>query len=180
VENPVWAYVFGPPKEKKAMVELLRALPAFEGLTTNELCQVDRMLHQRRYSAGETVFEEGMPGAGMYIVKEGEIAIDKKIDNKRSVHLADIQERNFFGELALLDEMPRSASCRAKRDTVLLSLCKPDLEKINERNPRLANTIITNVSRLLCKRLVKANENLEVLQGKLDTGRQKPTKDLIA
>ncbi|MBD3393144.1 MAG: cyclic nucleotide-binding domain-containing protein [Chitinivibrionales bacterium] len=168
VDNPVWAYVFGPPKERKAMIELLKSLPAFEGLSTNELIQVDRMLHERRYTAGEMVFEEGMPGAGMYIVKEGEVAIRKKLDEGRTIQLALIQERHFFGEMALLDEMPRSASGYATRDTVLLSFCEPDLEKLTERNPRLANKILTNISRLVCKRLVRANENLEVLQSQLD------------
>jgi len=168
VENPVWAYVFGPPKERRAMIALLRSLPAFEDLGTNELVQIERMLHERRYSAGEMVFEEGMPGAGMYIVKEGEIAIRKKLDGGRSIELAVVDERHFFGELALLDEMPRSASCYATKDSVLLSLCKPDLEKLNERNPRLANKILGNISRLVCKRLVKANENLETLQAKLN------------
>ena len=41
MDNPVWAYIFGPPKEKKAMIELLRSLPAFEGLSNNELVQID-------------------------------------------------------------------------------------------------------------------------------------------
>lgn len=168
MENPIWTYIFGPPKERKAMIELLRSLPAFDGLTTNELLQVERMLHVRRFTAGEQVFSEGLPGVGMYIVKEGEIEITKKIGNGGSVRLTLVGERHFFGEMALLDEMPRSASGSATRDSVLLSLCKPDLEQISERNPALANKIIGNLARLICRRLVKANENLETLQAKLE------------
>jgi CRP/FNR family cyclic AMP-dependent transcriptional regulator len=167
VDNPVWTYIFGPPKEKRAVISLMKSLPAFEGLSQKELITIERILHQRWYKAGEKVFGEDMPGAGMYIVKEGEVVIKKRIDEEKEVDLAVITERNFFGELALIDEMPRSASAIAQKDTVLLAFCKPDLENIKDRNPRVAAQILTNIARLVCKRLVKANENLEILEKKL-------------
>jgi CRP-like cAMP-binding protein len=164
VDNPIWAYIFGPPKEKQTMIELLKELPVFEGLSQRELVAIERIIHQRRYNAGETIFGEDMLGAGMYIVKEGEVAITKKVNKNKEIELAVIGERNFFGEMALIDEMPRSASAKAKKDTVLFAFCKPDLENIMERNPKVAATIITNIARLVCKRLVQANENLEALE----------------
>jgi CRP-like cAMP-binding protein len=164
VDNPIWAYIFGPPKEKQTMIELLKELPVFEGLSQRELIAIERIIHQRRYNAGETIFGEDMLGAGMYVVKEGEVAITKKINKNKEIELAVIGERNFFGEMALIDEMPRSASAKAKKDTVLFAFCKPDLENIMERNPKVAATIITNIARLVCKRLVQANENLEALE----------------
>ncbi len=167
MENPVWSCFFSIPKEKKETIELMKSLPAFEGLSTRELVQVERVIHQRRYSFGEVVFDEDMPGAGMYIIKEGEVVIKKKIEDEKSIELAVIKERNFFGELALIDEMPRSASAITSKDTILFAFCKPDLENVRERNPRVAVKIISNIARLICKRLVKANENLEILEKKL-------------
>ena len=164
MDNPIWAYIFGPPKEKQTMIELLKELPVFEGLSQRELIAIERIIHQRRYNAGEMIFGEDMLGAGMYIVKEGEVVITKKINENKEIELAVIGERNFFGEMALIDEMPRSASVKAKRDTILFAFCKPDLENIMERNPKVAAAIITNIARLVCKRLVKANENLEALE----------------
>ena len=164
MDNPIWAYIFGPPKEKQTMIELLKELPVFEGLSQRELIAIERIIHQRRYNAGEMIFGEDMLGAGMYIVKEGEVAITKKVNKNKEIELAVIGERNFFGEMALIDEMPRSASAKAKKDTVLFAFCKPDLENIMERNPKVAATIITNIARLVCKRLVQANENLEALE----------------
>ncbi|MBD3315882.1 MAG: cyclic nucleotide-binding domain-containing protein [Chitinivibrionales bacterium] len=168
MDNPLWTYIFGPPAEKRDMVELLRTLPAFEGLSSNELLQIERRLHLRRYRADELVFEEGMPGAGMYIVKEGEVVIQKRIGDDHTVNLAFVKERSFFGELALIDEMPRSASARTTRDTVMLALGKPDLEHLTEQSPRLAVKVVGNIARLVCKRLVRANENLETLQTELN------------
>jgi CRP-like cAMP-binding protein len=174
VVNPIWSYFFKPPLEKQEMVELLKALPVFEGLSSNELLMVERLLHLRKYTAGEVVFKEDMPGAGMYIVKAGEIAIKKELEGGQSVELAVVKDHSFFGELALLEEMPRSASAYAVRDSILLAFGKPDLEKINDRNPKLTLKIVNNIAGLICKRLVKANENLEILQNRINelTGQQ--------
>lgn len=168
MDNPIWSYIFKAPKEKRAAIELLQSLPAFEGLGVKDLVQIERIIHQRSYRAGEVVFDEDMPGAGMYIITDGEVVVKKRIDVHRTIDLAVIKERHFFGEVALIDEIPRSASVVAVKDTVLLAFCKPDLENIIERNPKVALKIINNIARLICKRLVKANENLEIMQRKLD------------
>ncbi len=163
MDNPIWTYIFGLPKEKQTVVELMKSLPAFEGLNQRELVAVERIIHQRRYGIGEVVFGENMPGAGMYIIKSGAVAIRKKISDADEIELAVIEENNFFGEMALIDEMPRSASAVAVKETILFALCKPDLENILDRNPKVAARIIINIARLICKRLVKANDNLEAL-----------------
>lgn len=164
VENPVWSYIFGLPKEKHALIELIKSLPVFKGLSMRELVMIERIIHQRKYSDGEIIFGENTPGAGMYIVKEGEVVIKKNTYNDREIELAVIGEQSFFGEMALIDEVPRSASAEARKDTVLLAFCKPDLENLKERNPKIALTVTTNIAQLVCRRLVKANENLEKLE----------------
>ena len=164
MDNPIWSYFFRPPQEKKANLELLKALPVFANLSTGELILVERVLHERQYGTGEIVFNEGEPGAGMYIVKKGEVSITKRIAGEKSLHLAMIPEKSFFGEIALLDEIPRSASAISATDTVLFGFSKPDLENILERNSRLGSKIVMNLSRLVNQRLIKANENLEKLQ----------------
>ncbi|MBN1983843.1 MAG: cyclic nucleotide-binding domain-containing protein [Chitinivibrionales bacterium] len=167
MDHPLWGYFFRPPKEKKDIIELLKELPAFEGLTENELITIERNLHHRQYRPAEPVFCEGVPGAGLYIVKEGEVSIRKKLDDTKELELALITSRHFFGEMALIDEMPRSASAIAKTATTLLAFSQPDLENIKERNPKLALKIMSNIARLLCQRLVKSNENIENLEKKL-------------
>lgn len=166
MDNPIWSSLrFGGGKEN--LLELLTLLPAFEGLSQNELKIIERMLHQRQYKKGETVFNEGEPGAGMYIVKSGEVAITRKMDNGAELALALVKERGFFGELALLDEIPRSASAKATADTVLFAFSKPSLESLCRRNPRLGIKILSNLSRLICRRLVLSNDAMEQLQNRL-------------
>jgi CRP-like cAMP-binding protein len=167
MDNPIWSCFFRPSQDKKANIELLRDVPVFEGLTNGELVQIERVLYERRYAKGDMVFNEDEPGAGMYIVKKGSVSISMKIDGKGRMDLARIQERSFFGELALLDEIPRSASAVSLSETVLFGFSKPDLENLLDRNSRLGIKILTNLSRLVCKRLIKSNDNLEVLQSEL-------------
>ena len=173
MDNPVWSFFFRPPQEKMANIELMRELPVFESLTTGELVQIERVLHERHYTPGEVVFNEGEPGAGLYLIKKGEISIRKKISGSDDLQLALIPERGFFGELALLDEIPRSASAVAVTQSILYGFSKPDLEHLLERNQWLGIKIILNLSKLVRRRLVKSNENLELVQAELNRYKDK-------
>jgi CRP-like cAMP-binding protein len=168
MDNPIWSFFFRPPQEKMANIDLMKELPVFELLSTGELVQIERVLHERHYSPGEVVFNEGEPGAGLYIVKKGEISIRKKIAGGEDIELALIHERSFFGELALLDEIPRSASAVALSPAILYGFSKPDLEHLLERNLRLGIKIVLNLSKLVSRRLVKSNENFEAVQAELN------------
>jgi CRP/FNR family cyclic AMP-dependent transcriptional regulator len=173
MDNPIWSYFFRPPQEKMANIELMKELPVFESLTNGELVQIERVLHERHYSPGEVVFNEGEPGAGLYIIKKGDISIRKKIEGGEDIQLAVIPERSFFGELALLDEIPRSASAHVVTQAILYGFSKPDLEHLLERNSRLAIKIILNLSKLVSRRLIKSNENLELVQAELNRSRER-------
>ena len=168
MDNPIWSYFFRPPQQKMENIELMKELPVFETLTTGELVQIERVLHERHYSPGEVVFNEGEPGAGLYVIKKGEISIRKKVQDGEDMQLAVIPERSFFGEMALLDEIPRSASACAVTQSILYGFSKPDLEHLLERNQRLGVKIILNLSKLVCRRLIKTNENLESVQAQLN------------
>jgi CRP/FNR family cyclic AMP-dependent transcriptional regulator len=136
MDNPLWSPVrFSSGQNDLLMV--LGRLPVFEGLSRNELRLVERMLHERRYKKGETVFNEDEPGAGMYIIISGEVGITRKMDDGKELSLAIVKEHNFFGELALLDEIPRSATAKAISEAVLFAFSKPSLETVCRRNPRL-------------------------------------------
>lgn len=186
MKNPLWDNVFGPPKDKRVTIDLMKSLPPFIGLSTKELVQVERNIHERQYKADEIVFDENMLGAGLYIIKEGEVVIEKKISDDDYMELAILEESNFFGEIALLDEIPRTARARATKETVLFAFCKPDLENLIDRNPRCALVIVNNIGTLVCRRLVKTNEFLEkltkeneVLESKLGTV-EKTDSDIIS
>ena len=163
MKNPLWDNVFGPPKDKRATIDLMGSLPPFIGLKKRELVLAERSIHKRDYKSGDIVFDEDMIGAGLYIVKEGAVAIEKKLSDGTFVELAIVEENNFFGEIALLAEVPRTARARVIKDTTLFAFCKPDLENLIERNPRIALVILNNIGALVSRRLIKTNELLDEL-----------------
>ena len=137
---------------------LLSAIPLFEDLSPREIDAVQRLLHRRDYVAGESVFVQGEPGLGMYVISRGVVSIQSEPSGRELVELAD---GDFFGEIALLNEVIRTATARAKTDCTLLSLFQPDLLGLLERNPRLGVKVLLSLARLIGMRLVHVSAESE-------------------
>jgi uncharacterized membrane protein len=125
---------------------LLRSIPLFEGLTDEDLDELARALQPRRFAAGTMIFEQGDSGTSMYIVESGDCNIHLPGDASRRISLKDISRGEYFGELALFDEMPRSASVLATTDSVLLELQRSTLEGFLGRRPQVALAILRTMS----------------------------------
>ncbi|NNF56836.1 MAG: cyclic nucleotide-binding domain-containing protein, partial [Rhodothermaceae bacterium] len=149
----------GSPSESEE--DVLRHIPLFEDLTPREIGSLRRLLHRREYVAGESVFLQGEPGLGMYIIAKGVVSIQSEPSGRELVELRD---GHFFGEIALLNEVIRTATARAKTDCLLLSLFQPDLMGLLDRNPRLGVKILLSLARLVGMRLVEVSDELEDLR----------------
>src|SRR6478752_4103648 len=128
---------------------LLRSIPLFTGLTDEDLDELGRALVPRSFSAGDMVLNQGDTGTSMYIVEHGECNIHLPGDASRRISLKDIARGEYFGELALFDEKPRSASALATTDAVLLELQRSTLETFLGRRPRVAMAILRTMSERL-------------------------------
>ena len=95
-----------------AHLQRLKTLPLFSSLTPRELKIVDSLLHQRQFLAGEVVFDEGEEGQALYILLSGTVTVSRLMEGKREV-VAELSSGSFFGDLALLDNTPRSGQIRA-------------------------------------------------------------------
>ena len=93
----------------------------------------------------------------MYVLIDGSVKI---IDNDSETVFASLKGGDFFGELALLDEEPRSASSVATTPSRLIGFFRTDLLTLMKKNPELGNQILLNLSRVLGERLRKTNEEL--------------------
>ena len=93
----------------------------------------------------------------MYVIIDGSVKI---IDHDTDTVFASLLNDDFFGELALLDEEPRSATAVAEEPSELVGFFRTDLLTLMERDPVLGNKILMNLSRVLGERLRKTNEEL--------------------
>lgn len=130
-------------------VELLRTIPLFEGLADDDLGALAATLIRHPFRAGEMIFAQGDVGRAMYIVAEGHVNIHLPGDVSRRVSLKDIGRGEYFGELALFDDKPRSASALATTDAVLLELRRQTLAEYLERRPRVAMAILRTMGERL-------------------------------
>jgi CRP/FNR family cyclic AMP-dependent transcriptional regulator len=143
--------------EEGNIIPLLRTVPLFEGLGFSDLRKIELIAHERTFMPDEIIFHERQPGAGMYIIKEGLIKLTKTIDEEK-VKIGELGEGEFFGEMSLLEDYPRSAEATAVVKTEALGIFRPDLFDLIESNPRLGSKILIKLSQRLASRLRKTTE----------------------
>ncbi len=166
----LWTTSFLKRKSKEARkVEVLEKAEIFHGLSKKELFEVEKATYTRVYEAGEYIFRKDNPGDGMYIIMEGTVQIvDTRLGSEEEVLLVALQNGDFFGELSLLDESPRSASAKCSRRTEAISFFRADLMDILNRRPIIGSKIIMNVARVLAERLRATNLRLNELESKIE------------
>jgi len=163
-----WGDIFKKSSNQtETTIAILRNVPVFKGLKKSDLREFEKLIHRRKYDEDEAIFFEGEPGVGMYIIERGTVSIYKETLGTKE-ELARLNRGAFFGELALLDDSPRSASAVALEETRVLGLFHPDLMGLIERKPRLGNKFLFQLALLIGDRLKHTNEELQSLWSKLE------------
>lgn len=137
-------------------VSLLGSISIFTGLSPEDLQALACRCAERRYSAGQMIFNQGDQSDAMYIVADGHVNIHLPGEGSRRISLKDISRGEFFGELSLFDDQPRSASVLATTDVDLLELSRKTLSDYMENRPRAAMAVL----RTMAGRLRQTNEIL--------------------
>jgi len=122
----------------------LRTVPIFEEMPGQELRRVAEMLTGVEVAANEVIFKKGNPGDALYIVRRGAVAI-----KDGTVELSIAKGGDFFGELALLDNEPRSADAVAAEDSSLARLNGADFRELMARRPQIQERVLRVVVRRL-------------------------------
>lgn len=142
-------------------VRLLKRIPFFKNLKRPELEEVAQIMFERDYQEEEFIFEQGQPGAALFIIQSGEVAVEITHPNGDTDTITRLGRHAFLGELALLDESPRSASAVAKVPTRVISLFRSDLDQLLKENPAIASHIYKSLATIVGSRLKATNELLE-------------------
>jgi CRP/FNR family cyclic AMP-dependent transcriptional regulator len=131
--------------------ELLAQISLFQGLADEDREALAARLTEKNFKAGDIVFSQGDKGSSMYVVQSGAVQIYLPSAQKDlpPVVLKDLRTGEYFGELAIFDDKPRSASVRALVDTVLLELTREELGEHLGRSTRAAMTILSEMAERL-------------------------------
>lgn len=132
--------------------------PLFKDLSGIELQKLEPLFDEKRIVEGKTVFIENMPGECLYLIEEGSVKISKMLAEGDEKILVILGPEDFFGEMAILEGAPRSATARVAEDARLLSLQRKDFETLCDENPRLGLKLMRNIIRTFSRRLQDNNE----------------------
>ena len=143
--------------------DALRACGLFAGLDAPSLELVAGALRSRRFRKGEVVFHAGDPGDALFIVAAGHVKITLPADDgSEPAILTTVGPGGFFGELALLDGQPRSATATTVEPTETLSLPRDVFRELLDKHPELRDALFAALANLL-RRLTKHVEELHFL-----------------
>ena len=120
---------------------LLKKIEMFEGLTVAELAAVGSVTEEVQYQPGEVVIKRGDMGETMYLMISGEVSVHIGDESGKEIEVDRIREGDYFGEMALFEDVARSATIRTETDSRLLVLHKQEFNEIVREYPEIALTI---------------------------------------
>jgi hypothetical protein len=140
---------------------LLKGIKIFEGLTVSELAAVASVTQEKAVPAGETVIREGEAGDSMYLVVSGEVSVSKATPDGKEIELDKIKAGDYFGEMALFDESPRSATVKAISSSRFLVLHKKEFTESVREYPQIA----LQICKVLSRRMRNLQGKIKELEG---------------
>jgi CRP-like cAMP-binding protein len=156
---------------------VLRRCALFESLSADQLAKVAEIAVRRDVAAGDVLFREGSPGDEMFVVVTGTMRISKDIPGAGEEALTLLGPGTYFGEMAAIDDAPRSADAVAHTACALLAIRRDDLDRLMFLDKDLAYALLWAFVRTLSSRLRETSEKLRTffaLAGPPGAGPERP------
>ncbi|MFI5311963.1 MAG: Crp/Fnr family transcriptional regulator [Gemmatimonadales bacterium] len=129
--------------------DFLATVPLFRSIDAAETGRFAEAIREKSYPKGSVILFEDDPGDALFIVREGRVKVVLVAEDGREVILGLLGVGEYFGELSLIDDQPRSAHVIAMEDAVMLVLRREDFRKRVEANPSVAWALLAELSRRL-------------------------------
>jgi CRP-like cAMP-binding protein len=148
-----------------AVVEIatLQAIPIFSEISPHSLTRLAAFCRIEEAEEGALIFSEDQQGDRFFVVLSGAVRISRYIEGVGEELLAVCRDGDYFGELSLVDDAPRSANARTNEPTRLLTLRKVDMEELMFADADFAREMLWVLVRHLAVRLRETNEKLRAL-----------------
>ncbi len=141
--------------------QVLRACSLFAALGSDQVRKVAAIATHRDLAAGETIFREGEPGDEMYVVMAGRVRISKGVPGVGEEPLTVLDAGAYFGEMAMIDDAPRSADAVAHTTCALAVIGRDDLDQLMFVDKDLAYDLLWTFVRTLSARLRETNDKIK-------------------
>lgn len=147
--------------DKDIIIEILKNLTLFQELNYNAVKELTYLFSDRIFQSGETIFEENDTGNSLLVIVSGEVRISQRADVSGEETLTVLKKGDFFGEMALLDDLPRSATAIAQSDTFMLEISREKFLRFVEKDTASGVRILLTLARNLSARLREADSKIK-------------------
>lgn len=147
------------------MKEKLKKLSLFRELPDEIIEKLAPISSEESFSEDALIFDEGTPGDTLYVIESGEVAIKKLISKEENTFktLAVMREGNFFGEMALFESKPRSASAYAATGCTLVKISGTEFQKLLKSDAQAASVLLSSFISVISNRLRQTSRELVTL-----------------
>src|SRR5690606_34485508 len=149
------------------ILKILQAVPIFSGLNSSLIRKILPLLKSEEFRKNFKIIEEGSIGDSMYIILEGSVRVTKYGHNQQEIPISSMGSGSYFGELSLVDRLPRSANVTTNEDSNLLILKREAFEKLLEENKDFAINFYRNCMKETMARIRETASNLTISQNVL-------------
>ena len=139
----------------------LKKVPLFANLPSEHLAKIAAIAGERTVKSNEKIFSEGDVGTEMFLIMSGRVRISKMVPGVGEEALAILEPGSYFGEMALIDDTPRSADAIAHIPCSLWVIQKADLEELMFLHKDLAYELLWTFVRTLSSRLRETNDKIK-------------------
>jgi CRP-like cAMP-binding protein len=136
--------------DEKRIVEVLKEVPIFTGLDKHHLGLIAKIITVRQFEPGDVIVKQGDSGIGFYIIESGKAEVFREKEAEK-VKLNELQENEFFGEMALFEETPRSATVVAAELTTCFVITRWHFRGAIEANPKIAVQMLEIIAKRFSK-----------------------------
>jgi len=147
--------------DKDIIVEILKNLSLFGELNYSALKELAYLFSERIFQGRETIFEENDAGNSLLVIISGEVRITQRADISGEETLILLKKGDFFGEMALLEDLPRSATAIAHCDTVLMEISQERFLHFIDKDPASGVKILVSLAKSLSARLREADNKIK-------------------
>lgn len=149
----------------------LRRVPIFQGLSRAALYELADVVHTRSYKRDETLYYEGDPGLGLYIVQKGRIRLVVEDEDGSTHEMRQVEENELFGFLSVFGDFRRMETAQALTDAVVLGFFRPDLKTMIKRNPRTGAHVVAALGRNMAAWQVEMVQHMSDQVGRITARR---------
>ena len=148
-------------QSKDIIIEILSKLSLFRDLNVAAIQELTSLAEERLFHHGETIFEENTTGRSIMVIISGEVRITQRARISGEETLTVLKKGDFFGEMALLEDLPRSATAIAHSDTFMLEVSRDKFLRFIEKDTASGVKILFTLANILSARLREADTKIK-------------------